>query len=130
MSNLAERETVFCPASMCPLFAANGSPWTGTKNAPCPEHDDVDKGGCPWWSMSCQGNGHMRMVDEAEAAGGRAFVIGPAQPHRDDIGPAKSYDCPRAGECSWQKQAELAGAPLCPPREALKRGLDPRVCAY
>jgi len=121
---------VFCPASMCPLIAPHGSPWTGKKNGRCPEHDDMAKGGCAWWSMTCQGNGMMQNVVEAEAAGGTAFVVGPVQPHRTDIGPPKSYACPRTGDCSWQRQAELAGAALCPPREALARGIDPRVCTY
>jgi hypothetical protein len=52
----ADATTVFCPATMCPLTAPNGSPWTGQYNAPCPRHDDLDRGGCPWWTMSCRDN--------------------------------------------------------------------------
>jgi hypothetical protein len=73
---------VFCPASMCPLIAKDGSPWTGTKNAPCPEHDDVGKGGCPWFSMACATGGIHEQVDGAAERGGRGAVIGPNRPRR------------------------------------------------
>lgn len=115
-----------CPASMCPLIAPNGSPWTGTYGAPCPEHDDINTGGCPWWSMAC-GTGEIHaQVLEAEANGGHAFVIGPNRP-RAGIGKPTTFDCPKADVCSWQK---AAGDALCPPRFALSRGLDPRVCLF
>lgn len=123
-----------CPASMCPLFAADGSPWTGEKAGPCPEHDDLDKGGCPWWSMACSTGGIQGLVEEAAALSGRAPMptFGPRHQHpkRHEIGAERSYDCPKAAVCSWQKQATIAGRELCPPRDALKRGIDPRVCAY
>jgi hypothetical protein len=117
---------VFCPASMCPLIAKDGSPWIGTKNAPCPEHDDLDKGGCPWFSMACGTGGIHEQVDEAAERGGRGAVIGPNRPGRL-VGTPKTYDCPREKECSWEKHKKGA---LCPPRYALSLGLDPRVCLF
>lgn len=116
-----------CPASMCPLIAPKGSPWTGTYAAPCPGHDDLDTDGCPWWSMACSVGGIQGQVEEAAANGGKAFVIGPNYPHRDTIGNSRSYDCPKVSVCRWQEQAEKAGRSLYPPRDALSRGLDPRV---
>jgi hypothetical protein len=122
-----------CPASMCPLIAPNGSPWTGEYGGACPGHDDLDNKedrGCPWWGMACGGGGMQHTVEEAAEAGGSAFVIGPNKPHRDTIGTAKEYDCPKASVCRWQEQAEVAGRKLCPPRDALARGIDPRVCLF
>lgn len=119
-----------CPASMCPLIAPNGSPWTGEYAAPCPGHDEADAGGCPWWGMACAGGGMQEMVEEAIDAGGRALIAGPNQPRREGIGPARSYDCPKASVCRWQEQAQVAGRTLCPPRDALARGMDPRVCLF
>ena len=123
-------EPMQCPATMCPLIAKNGSPWTKTYAAPCPGHDDLDAGGCPWWGMACATGGIQAQVHEAEAAEGRAVVLGPNRPHRASIGQAKTFDCPKAAICRWQEQAEVAGRPLCPPRDALARGLDPRVCLF
>lgn len=124
-----ERLVLRCPASMCPLIAPDGSPWTGKYDSPCPGHDDLDNRGCPWWGMTCKG-GHMQaQVDEAEINGGYAPVVGPRKPKRMKGSPRK-YNCPKAGECRWQEQAEKAGLPLCPPRSALARGLDPRICLF
>ena len=40
----------------------------------------------------------------------------------------QTYDCPIAAVCVWQN---LSGPnQLCPPREALSRGFDPRVCLF
>jgi len=110
-----------CPATMCPLIAKDGSPWTKTYAAPCPGHADLDTGGCPWWSMACgDGGGRIQaQVEEAEAEEGRAFVVGPNQPHRTTIGAPKTFDCPKADVCRWQEQATVAGRLLCPPRDAL-----------
>jgi len=119
--------TIFCPASMCPLVAPTGSPWTGEKNAPCPEHSNLDHGGCPWFTIACSTGGIRHQVDEAFKAGGRAMVLGPNQPRRHEIGEPRTYDCARAGDCSWQKHAK---GELCPPRYALSLGLDPRVCLF
>jgi hypothetical protein len=119
--------TMQCPASMCPLIAKDGSPWTGKFASPCPGHDDLDAGGCPWWSMSCNTGGIQDQVDEAFADQGRARIVGPNQPHRDNIGAPRTFDCPRASVCRWQ---EIAGDKLCPPRDALAKGMDPRVCLF
>jgi hypothetical protein len=110
---------------MCPLIAPNGSPWTGRTATLCPGHDDIDAGGCPWWSMACATGAIQGQVEEA-ASGGRPVIIGPNQPRRD-AGAPRTYDCPKAAICRWQ---ELAGTRLCPPRDALARGLDPRVCLF
>ena len=115
-----------CPASMCPLIAKGGSPWTGQKDSPCPGHDDLDTGGCPWWAMACSTGGIQHQVEEATAHEGRMLVIGPNQPRRGIAAP-RIYDCPTASVCRWQ---EIAGKELCPPRNALARGLDPRVCLF
>ena len=115
-----------CPASMCPLVAKDGSPWTGVYAAPCPGHDDMETGGCPWWSMACSCGGIQDQVDEAAESGGAMVVAGPNQPRRLMAAP-RAYDCPKASVCRWQEQA---GDALCPPRDALARGLDPRVCLF
>jgi hypothetical protein len=118
-----------CPASMCPLVAKDGSPWTGVYAAPCPGHDDLDAGGCPWWTMACSTGGVQAQVEEAAADGGAMFVVGPNQPRRL-AGAGRTYDCDRANVCRWQEIAEREGRTLCPPRDALARGLDPRVCLF
>ena len=42
MSEIEMIEQVMqCPATMCPLIAPNGSPWTGEKNGVCPEQEDL-----------------------------------------------------------------------------------------
>jgi hypothetical protein len=111
---------------MCPLIAPNGSPWTGEYAAVCPAHDDYASGGCPWWSMACSTGGIQGQVEEAASQGGRMLVVGPNQPRRG-TGAPRTYDCPKAGDCQWQIQA---GDKLCPPRDALGRGIDPRVCLF
>jgi len=45
------------------------------------------------------------------------------QPHVERIKP-DLFDCPVEAFCPWQK---LSGTMLCPPREALRVGLDPRL---
>jgi hypothetical protein len=116
-----------CPATMCPLIAADGSPWTGDKAAPCPEDANI----CSWWSAACS-TGGIQAVVEAAASGRPVPVVGPVKPKRYDADPSRArfFDCPKASVCSWQKQALLAGRALCPPRDALKRGFDPRICLY
>lgn len=118
-----------CPASMCPLIAPNGSPWTGEYGGNCPGHDDIKTDGCPWWSMACSTGGIQEQVEEAAQQGGAMLVAGPNQPRRLQ-GEPRTYDCPKATVCRWQEQAVLAGRPLCPPRDALARGLDPRVTLF
>lgn len=117
-----------CPASMCPLIAPNGSPWTGTKDAQCPEHDEIENKGCPWWSMTCSVGGIHAQVDEAFKDDGKMLVIGPNKP-KHIKGSPKQYDCKRENDCSWEKQAKLKGQ-LCPPRYAMSLGMDPRVCLF
>lgn len=126
---MPESPTMLCPASMCPLIAPNGSPWTGETDGPCPGHDDLATGGCPWWSMACSCGEIQNQVEAAARQGGFAPVVGPNQPRRG-IGTARSYDCPKAAVCRWQELAEKAGRTLCPPRDALARGIDPRVCLF
>lgn len=118
-----------CPASMCPLIAPDGSPWTGRYGAPCPGHEDLSDGGCPWWSMACSTGGVQHEVELAAANGGAAAVLGPNKPRRL-AGSSRTYECPKMSICRWQQQAELAGRDLCPPRDALRRGIDPRVTLF
>jgi hypothetical protein len=112
---------VECPATMCPLIAKDGSPNANVYAGKCPEHDDLDHGGCPWWKIGCSTGLQQRMVDDAI----RETIDdgGYDKPRRK----SRAYDCPKASVCSWQKQAEAHGLVLCPPREALFVGLDPRV---
>lgn len=118
-----------CPASMCPLIAKDGSPWTGTYAAPCPGHDNLDTDGCPWWQVACSCGGIQQQVEEAAGHGGRHNVAGPNKVRRLEGSP-RTYDCEKASVCRWQEQAIAVGRPLCPPRDALARGLDPRVCLF
>jgi hypothetical protein len=121
--------TMECPAAMCPLIAPNGSPWTGKKHSACPGHDDMDTDGCAWWSIACSTGGIQALVNEAaENAGAGIPVLGPNKPRRHTIGPARTYDCHFATICRWQEQA--GDGKLCPPRDALARGIDPRVCLF
>lgn len=119
-----------CPASMCPLIAKDGSPWTGEYAATCPGHDDMSTDGCPWWSMTCSTGGIQGQVEEAAANGGRHAVAGPNKVRRLQDDTSRIFDCPKAAECRWQEQALLAGRSTCPPRDALLRGLDPRVTLF
>lgn len=118
-----------CPATMCPLIAKDGSPWTGQKAAPCPEHDEIDDGGCAWWGIACKHNGIQASVEDAAANGGKAHVAGPNKPRRLTSAP-RSYQCEWADRCQWQARATAAGKILCPPRDALAKGIDPRVCLF
>jgi len=115
-----------CPATMCPLIAKDGSPWTGHYASPCPGHDDIDTGGCLWWSIACSTGGIQAQVNKAADHAGHAVVLGPNKPRRC-VGQPRTYDCPKASVCQWQEQA---GNKLCPPRDALARGIDPRVCLF
>jgi hypothetical protein len=120
-------QIMLCPATMCPLIAPEGSPWSGQKNAACPGKAGLEAGCCPWWNMGCAEEGQMQSVIDAEKLGGKVIVVGPVKPKRYDIGPSKQYDCPNAATCRWQEQSPTG---LCAPREALKRGLDPKVCLF
>ena len=116
---------MLCPATMCPLIAKDGSPWTGETNGPCPGHAGGDDG-CDWWDMACSCGGIQAEVEAAVQNGGIGFVVGPNQPRRGLAEPRRPTR-PRAAECRWQEQA---GERLCPPRDALARGIDPRVCLF
>jgi len=122
----------YCPASMCLLIAPDGSPWTGQKNAVCPqEGPDFDKGtGCAWYmDGGCAGcSGAHSQVAEA-ADGVFSVVIGPVRPKRGHKVAPKDYDCARSAECQWQIEAEKEGG-ICPPRTALRLGVDPRFCLF
>ena len=113
----------FCPATMCPLFAKDGSPWTGEKNSPC------EGTGCGWFDIEagCQGAVASYIQVDEVAHGMNLMQIGPVQARRTNMAAPRAYDCPRAGECQWQLEA---GEHLCPPRHALALGIDPRTCAY
>lgn len=122
--------TTFCPATMCPLFARDGSPWTGDKNSPCPQKGGMKRGCCAWWQgfggTGCDGATSATMQVLEAVATGRALQVGPIQMQRPTAAP-RTYDCPRAHECQWQQEA---GDGLCPPRLALSAGVDPKACAY
>lgn len=101
--------TTFCPATMCPHFAAAGSPWTGALNAAC-EH-----GACGWWNKDgAYCNAGSEGVAELRSTPGLVVL--------NNI-PA----CPRATTCQWQRDANPG---LCPPRLAIAKGLDPRIVAF
>ena len=119
----------FCPASACPLFAKDGSPWTGEKHSACPH----DHAGCGWWRGFMGGDGcsgalvGLEQIGEA-LRGKLVLQLGSIVARQDRApGAPRAFDCPLAGECEWQRAA--AGG-LCPPRLALARGLDPRIVAY
>lgn len=115
--------TTFCPATMCPLFAKDGSPWTGEKDAPC------ENLGCGWFDVEegCQGAvASYTQVGEL-VQGGPLLQIGPVAARRVTQEKPRTFDCPRAEECQWQLEA---GDTLCPPRFALSLGIDPKACAY
>ena len=117
---------IFCPATMCPLFAVDGSPWTGEKNQVCPQ--DHEK--CQFWKgfggQACDGcTASYTQVMEVNYQG-HTLQIGPIRRQKESVLP-KTFDCPREQECQWQIQS---GDKLCPPRLALSLGIDPRTCAY
>lgn len=109
-----------CPATMCPLFAREGSPWTGDRDAPC------GREACAWWRGRCIGEEFAGEQITLAADGRPVLQLGTAAKRTDAAAP-RTYDCPRARDCQWQIQA---GAELCPPRQALALGLDPRLAGY
>ncbi len=109
------RAISFCPATMCPLFAADGSSWSGAVNAPC------ERDGCRWFDGKICQAGRVATGEVAMASAEQ----GGAWPHLNDSMRRREFDCPRAHDCSWQQQS-LGG--LCAPRRALAHGLDPRHC--
>lgn len=122
----------FCPASMCPLIAPEGSPWTGQKNSPCPQAHPLPGlpgGGCGWWQgfggSGCDGcTAAVEQIMDVERSG-RTLQVNAARRYSQTS--EKTFDCPRIGDCQWQREA---GEALCPPRLALSKGMDPRVCNY
>jgi hypothetical protein len=125
----------FCPATACPLFARDGSPWTGHKARPCPQKpayvdgQPTDYTGCGFFnetSSRCDGCGGARHQVEEAAQGKAVLQIGPAIAKRGPSAP-RSYDCAHAADCQWRAES---GDDLCPPRYALSKGLDPRLAAY
>jgi hypothetical protein len=111
---------------MCPLFAADGSPWTGNKNAHC------DGEPCAFYNKGhCEGAAcAVDQVMEVKA-GRRPLQLAVVTEGRRGVEYAGrrplTFDCSRAHECQWQVEA---GEKLCPPRAALALGIDPRACAY
>lgn len=121
-----------CPATMCPLFAPTGSPWTGEKNGRCPRNEpDVTMSpasGCGFWGeRGCDGVGAAAGQIEEAAEHGATFQIGPVRQRRAALAAPTSYECPKAGLCHWQQQVYPR---LCPPRHALSLGVDPRASAW
>lgn len=117
----------FCPATMCPLIAPDGSPWTGHKNHPCPRSSEA----CAWFDdrYGCQGAAMAHEQVDSAAHGHPVPVAGPNQPKRTEARAARDFDCPRSSDCQWQQEAEREGG-ICPPRTALRLGLDPRLALY
>lgn len=111
----------FCPASMCPLIAKDGSPWTGQKNVKC------IKDACGFFHDGhCEGSMHARCQADEVKQKGFTLTLNPAGRKFHNRKPM-NYDCPRSEDCQWQQER---GGDLCPPRYALSLGLDPRVCLF
>lgn len=104
----------FCPATMCPLFAAEGSQFSGVFNSPC------ERDGCRWFDGQICQAGLVAIGEVAVASAGKS-----AWPQLTDPMRRREFDCARAHECSWQRQSQGG---LCAPRRALAHGLDPRAC--
>jgi hypothetical protein len=116
--------TTFCPASMCPLIAPKGSPWTGAYNTNCQGKD------CAWFNKKsdrCEGSLSANLQIDEVLETGRTLQLG-SKGHFHDRKPL-DYQCPREHECQWQKEADR-DQQTCPPRRALKEGKDPRICLY
>ena len=89
---------------------------------------DPEKG-CAWYGTGCCDAANFAHEQIAMAADGQFVLqLGPVQAKRG-AGKPRDYDCPHASECQWQLQAEEEGG-ICPPRTALRLGLDPRLAAW
>lgn len=111
----------FCPASMCPLFAPTGSPWTDEYDVAC------EREICGFYHNNvCEGRiGSQMQVDDAVLKI-PVLQLGIVRAKHEKVKPT-TFDCKFAHRCKWQAEA---GIELCPPRSALAQGIDPRVCAY
>ena len=126
-----------CPSTMCPLFAPEGSPWTGNKDSVCPQKPahregikETDMTGCGFWSEcsgKCDGTAFAKEQISEVIRSKTTIQLGPLKGRDIEIKPGSTFDCPKALECQWQKQS---GESLCPPRYALFLGIDPRFAAY
>lgn len=108
-------DAAFCPATMCPLFAADGSTFSGALNAPCEREE------CRWFDGKICQAGRVATGEVVMAS----IVEGRSWPRLRDPMRRRVFDCLRAHECTWQR--EPPGG-LCAPRRALAHGLDPRHC--
>jgi len=109
----------FCPSTMCPLIAPNGSPWTKEFNTHC--HGQS----CGFFNKkTCDGGMFAHAQVEEVKEFGKTFQLGttPKFHKRKPL----TYECSRAHECQWQQDSKG----LCPPRRAMAEGLDPRVCLF
>ena len=110
----------FCPATMCPLIAPNGSPWTKQYNSHC--HGES----CGFFDKkrkACDGGLYaLGQVEEVKLLGTLQLGTTPKFHKRKPM----TYDCPREHECQWQRDSKV----ICPPRHAMAEGLDPRVCLF
>lgn len=119
-----------CAATMCPLFAPDGSPWTGNYRSAC------EGPACGFFDQptgKCDGgNGARYEVDQiAVTKRPQLQLAGVVHGQRTTEyvdRDAREFDCPYSGVCQWQKDA--GEGQLCPPRHALSLGVDPRACAY
>jgi len=115
--------TTFCPATMCPLFAPNGSPWTGEVNTPCAKSD------CDYYdtkaSFCFAGQDAFSFVEDAKKHGDCMRFSGPKDLSKIEPQPAPT--CDREHECEWQRTASPG---LCAPRYAITIGVDPRACCW
>jgi len=104
---------MLCPMSMCPLLGRALPPASDDPGEPCPGHANAgEPQGCYWWGRECQGGAVRRRMPWATLRGL----------------PGASFDCPNAARCTWQREAG-EGA-LCPPRDALRVGIDPTTLAF
>ena len=83
--------SLFCPATMCPLFAADGSRFSGAVNARC------EREGCRWFDRTICQAGRVVIGEVAMASAGQG-----SWPLLNDPMRRREFDCPRAHECSWQ----------------------------
>ena len=103
---------MLCPASMCDLLnATKGSSWTGEKAATCPEHSDLNNGGCPWWEMGCR-EGQTYEV---------SMIKIPV------VTSNKQIKCRNSDICSWKQNSPTG---VCAPELAIRNGFNPQICNF